>query len=389
MEFETRAIHAGQEPDPATGAIITPIYQTATYVQEAVGEHKGYDYSRVANPTRTALQVALASLENAAHGIAFSSGLGATTTLMHLVDPGQRVVLIADVYGGVYRMTSQVYEPKGYLFDYVPADEFANLGEHLDDNTRLVWIESPSNPLLNVVDIRAAATAAHEIGAILVVDNTFATPYLQRPLDLGADIVVHSTTKYLGGHSDTVGGFAATNDPTIAERLYFLQKSLGAVPGPFDSWLVLRGIKTLAVRMRQHCVNAHAVAAFLDGHPRVEQVLYPGLPQHPGHTIAARQMKDFGGMISFLAASEEEAVALVARTKIFKLAESLGGVESLIEHPARMTHASTADAPFAAPPNLVRLSVGIESADDLIADLEAALLRSERGKRVLTRGKRV
>ncbi len=374
MDFETRAIHEGQEPDPATGAIITPIYQTSTFVQDAVGEHKGYDYARVANPTRTALQIALASLENADHGIAFSSGLGATTTLMHLVDPGQRVVLIADVYGGVYRMTSQVYEPKGYLFDYVPADEFPNLREHLDDNTRMVWIESPSNPLLNIVDIRAAADAAHEVGAILVVDNTFATPYLQRPLELGADVVVHSTTKYLGGHSDTIGGFAATNDPTIAERLYFLQKSLGAVPGPFDSWLVLRGIKTLAVRMRRHCENATTVAAWLSRHPRVERVLYPGLPTHPGHAIAARQMRDFGGMVSFLAESEEEAVALVARTKLFQLAESLGGVESLIEVPARMTHASTATAPFASPRNLVRLSVGIESVEDLILDLENALV---------------
>src|SRR5690348_13645082 len=376
MNFETRAIHDGQQPDPATGAITTPIYQTSTYVQEAVGEHKGYDYSRVANPTRTALQQALASLESADHGVAFSSGLGATTTLMHLVDPGQRVVLIADVYGGVYRMTSQVYEPKGYLFDYVPADEFPNLREHLDDNTRMVWIESPSNPLLNIVDIRAAAQAAHEVGAILVVDNTFATPYLQRPLELGADVVVHSTTKYLGGHSDVVGGFAATNDPTIAERLYFLQKSLGAVPGPFDCWLVLRGIKTLAVRMRQHCENAMEVAAVLERHPRVERVLYPGLPTHPGHAIAARQMRDFGGMISFLVETEKKAMALVARTKVFQLAKSLDGVESLIEHPARMTHASTADAPFAAPRNLVRLSVGLESAEDLIADLEAALVRS-------------
>jgi cystathionine beta-lyase/cystathionine gamma-synthase len=374
MEFETRAIHDGQEPDPATGAIITPIYQTSTFVQEAVGVHKGYDYARVANPTRTALQTALASLENAQHGVAFSSGLGATTTLMHLVNPGERVVLIADVYGGVYRMTSQVYEPKGYVFEYLPAPEFANLGDHLDDNTRLVWIESPSNPMLNVVDIAAAAEAAHAAGAILVVDNTFATPYLQNPLDLGADIVVHSTTKYLGGHSDVVGGFVGTNDPTIAERLYFLQKSLGAVPGPFDSWLVLRGLKTLALRMRQHSENARAIAAWLEQQPGVERVLYPGLPTHPGHEIAARQMRDFGGMISFLAESEEAAVELVARTKLFRLAESLGGVESLIEHPARMTHASTADAPFAAPTNLIRLSVGIEAVDDLIADLAAALV---------------
>ena len=376
MDFETRAIHVGQEPDPATGAIITPIYQTSTFVQEAVGEHKGYDYARVANPTRTALQTALASLEDAKHGVAFSSGLGATTTLMHLVDPGQRVVLIADVYGGVYRMTSQVYEPKGYRFTYVPAAEFdADLGTHLDESVRLVWLETPSNPLLNVVDIRRAADAAHAAGALLVVDNTFATPYLQQPLSLGADLVVHSTTKYLGGHSDTVGGFVATNDDALGERLFFLQKSLGAVPGPFDSWLVLRGIKTLALRMRQHSENARQVAAFLEGHDAVERVLYPGLPSHPGHETARRQMRDFGGMVSFLAESEAEAVALVARTRIFQLAESLGGVESLIEHPARMTHASTATSPFAPPGNLVRLSVGIESAGDLIADLETALVR--------------
>ena len=375
--FSTVCIHAGQTPDPTTGAIITPIYQTSTYVQEAVGVHKGYDYSRVANPTRTALQVALASLENAKHGVAFSSGIGATTTLMHLVDPGERVVLIADVYGGVYRMTSQVYEPKGYRFTYVPADEFDdNLGAHLDDDVRMVWVETPSNPLLNVVDIRKAADAAHKVGALLVVDNTFATPYLQRPLELGADVVVHSTTKYLGGHSDTVGGFVGTNDPTIAERLYFLQKSLGAVPGPFDAWLVLRGLKTLAVRIRQHCENARRIAEHLDGHEAVERVLYPGLPSHPAHEVARAQMRDFGGMVSLLLESEEAAVAFCGRTKLFQLAESLGGVESLIEHPARMTHASTADAPFAAPRNLVRLSVGIESVDDLVADLEAALVRS-------------
>jgi len=376
VDFETRAIHVGQEPDPATGAIVTPIYQTSTYVQEAVGEHKGYDYSRVANPTRTALQLALASLEDAAHGVAFSSGIGATTTLMHLVDPGQRVVLIADVYGGVYRMTSQVYEPKGYRFTYVPASEFDhNLASYLDDDVRMVWVETPSNPLLNVVDIRKAAETTHAVGAMLVVDNTFATPYLQQPLSLGADAVIHSTTKYLGGHSDTVGGFVATNDDALAERLYFLQKSLGAVPGPFDAWLVLRGIKTLAVRMRQHCENARRIAAFLEGSDAVERVLYPGLPTHPGHDVARAQMRDFGGMISFLAHTEQEAVDLVARTKLFKLAESLGSIESLIEHPARMTHASTADAPFAPPGNLVRLSVGIESVDDLIADLAAALVR--------------
>jgi len=377
VDFETRAIHDGQEPDPATGSVTVPIYQTSTFVQEAVGEHKGYDYARVANPTRTALQLCLASLEGAEHGVAFSSGLGATTTLMHLLSPGDRVVAVADVYGGVYRMFSQIYEPKGWEFDWVPADELnENLAAHLDERTRIVWLETPTNPLLNVVDIRKAAEAAHAAGAMVVVDNTFATPYLQQPLSLGADVVLHSTTKYLGGHSDLIGGFLATNDPTVAERLLFLQKSLGAVPGPFDCWLVLRGIKTLAVRMRKHCENAHAVASFLERHPRVEKALYPGLPTHPGHPIAAHQMRDFGGMVSFLCESEEEAVAVCARTKIFKLAESLGGVESLIEHPAQMTHASTADAPFASPRTLVRLSVGIESAEDLVADLEAALVRS-------------
>ncbi|MBA2476758.1 MAG: cystathionine gamma-synthase [Actinobacteria bacterium] len=380
MDFETRAIHDGQEPDPTTGSVTVPIYQTSTFVQEGVGQHKGYDYARVANPTRTALQDCLASLEGAEHGVAFSSGLGAVTTIMHLVHPSEHVVCVNDVYGGVYRMFSQVYEPKGYGFTYLSAESIGEgLGEHIDERTRLVWLETPTNPLLNIVDIRAAAEAAHAVGALVVVDNTFATPYLQRPLELGADVVVHSTTKYLGGHSDVVGGFAATNDPTVAERLRFLQKSLGAVPGPFDSWLVLRGLKTLAVRMRQHCENAHRVAAFLDEHPAVERVLYPGLPSHPGYELASRQMRDYGGMISILAESEEEAVALVARTKLWSLAESLGGVESLIEHPARMTHASTADAPFAAPSNLVRLSVGIESADDLIADLEAALVRSAAG----------
>jgi cystathionine gamma-synthase len=376
MDFETRAIHAGQEPDPATGAVTTPIYQTSTFAQEAVGVHKGYDYARVANPTRTALEECLASLESAVSGHAFSSGLGATTTIMHLVDPGQRVVCVNDVYGGTYRMFSQVYEPKGYRFTYLTPPELSDadgLAVKLGDDVALVWIETPTNPLLNVVDIRAVVEAAHAAGAKVVVDNTFATPYLQRPLELGADVVVHSTTKYIGGHSDVIGGFAATNDPAIAERLRFLQKSLGAIPGPFDAWLVLRGVKTLAVRMRQHCENAAAVAEFLHAHPRVEQVLYPGLPDHPGHEIAASQMRDFGGMVSFLVASEDDAVELVAHTKVWTLAESLGGVESLIEHPARMTHASTADAPFAAARNLIRLSVGIESADDLIADLERAL----------------
>jgi cystathionine gamma-lyase len=374
MDFETRAIHEGQEPDPATGAITTPIYQTSTYVQEEVGKHKGYDYSRAGNPTRTALETCLASLESADHGFAFSSGLGGVTTLMHLVSPGEHVVSVNDVYGGTYRMFTQVYQPKGYRFTFLSARDIGtDLADHLDEDTRLVWLESPTNPLLNVIDIQAAAEAAHAKGAIVVVDNTFATPYLQRPLELGADVVLHSTTKYLSGHSDVIGGFVATNDPTIAERLRFLQKSLGAIPGPFDSWLVLRGLKTLAVRMDRHCENARRIAAWLDGHEAVERVLYPGLPDHPGHEIAARQMSDFGGMISFLAASEEDAIRLVAETKVWKLAESLGGVESLIEQAARMTHASTADAPFAVPGTLVRLSVGIESVDDLLADLEQAL----------------
>jgi cystathionine gamma-synthase len=374
VEFETRAIHVGQEPDSATGAITTPIYQTSTYAQEAVGVHKGYDYARVANPTRTALQDCLASLEGAAHGHAFSSGLGATTTLIHLFDPGDHVVTVNDVYGGTYRLFTQVYEPKGYRFTFLAPDEISrSLAEHLDERTRLVWLETPTNPWLNLVDIRAAAEAAQAVGALVVVDNTFATPYLQQPLSLGADVVLHSTTKYLGGHSDVVGGFAATSDDSISARLAFLQKSLGAVPGPFDAWLVLRGIKTLAVRMERHCENAITVAAFLERHPRVERVLYPGLGRHPGHQIAARQMRNFGGMVSFLVGSEDEAIEIVGRTRIWKLAESLGGVESLIEQPARMTHASTAEASFAIPGNLIRLSVGIESPDDLIEDLEVAL----------------
>ncbi len=373
MDFDTRAIHAGQEPDPRTGAVTVPIYQTSTYAQKAVGEFT-YDYSRTRNPTRDALQECLASLEGARHGFAFASGMAAATTVMHLVEPSRRVASVNDVYGGTYRLFSKVYAPKGYRFTYLAAEQCnTGLGAHLGDDTALVWLETPTNPLLNVVDLRAAADAAHAAGAIVVVDNTFASPYLQRPLEHGADIVVHSTTKYLGGHSDLVGGFAAANDDALAERLGFLQNSLGGVPGPLDAWLVLRGIKTLGVRMRQHCENAAKVVEFLEGHPAVERVLYPGLPGHPGHEIARRQMDGFGGMISFLARSEDEAVALVARTRIWTLAESLGGVESLIEHPGRMTHASTADSPFATPATLVRLSVGIESASDLIADLEQAL----------------
>jgi cystathionine gamma-synthase len=374
MQFDTRAIHDGQDPDPSTGAVTVPIYQTSTYVQEAVGQLKdGYDYSRTANPTRRALERCLASLESAEHGFAFASGMAATTTVMHLIDPGELVVSVNDVYGGTYRLFSKVYEPKGVQFRYLSAEQCnTELAQHLE-GARLLWLESPTNPLLNVIDIAAAAEAAHAAGALLVVDNTFASPYLQRPIELGADIVVHSATKYLGGHSDLVSGFAATSSPELAERLGFLQNSLGAVAGPFDSWLVLRGLKTLPVRMRQHCENARAVAGFLGGHPAVRRVLYPGIPDHPGHEIASRQMRDYGGMISFLVDTEQHALDLVARTTVWSLAESLGGVESLIETPAQMTHASTADAPFATPPNLVRLSVGIESADDLIDDLDQAL----------------
>ena len=375
MDFETRAIHAGQEPDPSTGAVTVPIYQTSTYVQEAVGQLKqGYDYSRSSNPTRTALEECLADLESATHGLAYASGMAAATNVMHLVKPGDRVVAVNDVYGGTYRLFTKVYEERGVRFEFLDAETCnTDLAAHLDGDTRLVWIETPTNPMLNIVDIQAAADAAHAAGALLVVDNTFASSYLQRPVELGADIVLHSTTKYLGGHSDLVGGFAASSNDEVAEQLRFLQNSLGAIPGPFDSWLVLRGLKTLAVRMRAHCENAAAVVEFLDGDARVERVLYPGLPDHPGHAIAKRQMDGFGGMVSFLSTSEEEAVALVARTRVWSLAESLGGVESLIEHPAQMTHASTADAPFATPRNLVRLSVGIESAADLIADLDQAL----------------
>jgi cystathionine beta-lyase/cystathionine gamma-synthase len=373
MEFETRAIHVGQEPDPATGAVITPIYQTSTFAQDGVGVNKGYDYARAANPTRTALEECLASLEGAAHGHAFASGVGATSSIVHLLGPGDHVVCVNDVYGGTYRMFSQIYEPKGYRFTYATPEQLSTEPEAHVTGAQLVWIETPTNPLLNVVDIEAVAAATKATGALLVVDSTFATPFLQSPLALGADIVLHSTTKYLGGHSDVIGGFAGTNDPTIAERLRFLQKSLGAVPGPFDCWLVLRGLKTLAIRMERHCANARAVAEFLAQHPRVTTVLWPGLPEHPGHEIAARQMRDFGGMVSILVETENEAVELVSRTTVWTLAESLGGVESLIEHPARMTHASTAAGPFAAPPNLVRLSVGLEAADDLVADLERAL----------------
>ena len=377
MDFETRAIHAGQEPDPATGAVIVPIFQTSTYVQDEAGQTKGYEYSRTGNPTRAALETCLASLESAEHGFAFASGMAATTTVFHLLSPGDRVVCVNDVYGGTYRVFTKVYEPKGYHFEFVSAEDASErLADFLDERTRMIWVETPTNPLMSIVDLRAVTAAAHAAGAFVVVDNTFATPYLQRPLELGADVVVHSTTKYLGGHSDVVGGFAGTNDPSIAERLAFLQNSLGAIPGPLDSWLVLRGLKTLAIRMRQHSANAQRIAEHLEIHPAVERVRYPGLESHPQHDLARSQMDGFGGMISFdVAGSGQDALDVVRSTSIWQLAESLGGVESLIEHPGVMTHASLSDSPYSIPENLIRLSVGIESVDDLIADLDAALAR--------------
>ena len=374
MEFETRAIHEGQHPDPATGAIVTPIYQTSTYVQSKVGEHQGFEYSRTGNPTRSALESCLASLEGASHGLAFASGMAAEDAILRLLSPGDHVMIPNDAYGGTYRLVARVYQPAGMEFSAVDMTRVDACTEAWRDTTKLVWIETPTNPLLRVIDIAAVAALAHERGALVVVDNTFATPYLQQPLTLGADIVVHSTTKYLGGHSDVVGGFAATNDGTTAERLAFLQNAAGAVPGPFDCWLVLRGVKTLALRMERHCQNARAIAAMLEQHPAVGRVYYPGLPSNPGHDTATRQMRDFGGMVSFtVAAGEEAALDLVTKTSVFSLGESLGAVESLIEHPARMTHASVAGSPLAVDPALIRLSVGLEHVDDLIADLRQAL----------------
>jgi len=374
MEFETRAIHEGSEPDPATGAIVPPIHQSSTYVQSAVGEHKGFEYSRTGNPTRSALERCLASLEGAAHGLAFASGMAAEDAILRLLSPGDHILIPNDAYGGTYRLVARVYSPAGLAFTPVDMTEAAACTDAWREETKLVWIETPTNPLLRVIDIEAVAALAHERGAIVVVDNTFATPYLQQPLQLGADIVVHSTTKYLGGHSDVVGGFAATNDAGVAERIAFVQNAAGAVPGPFDCWLVSRGVKTLALRMDRHCSNARAVAEMLTEHGAVGRVYYPGLDGHPGHEVAKRQMRDFGGMVSFTAAGGEHvALELVARTKVFALGESLGAVESLIEHPARMTHASVADSPLAVDPALVRLSVGLEHVDDLLADLAQAL----------------
>ena len=372
--FETRAIHAGQAPDPTTGAVVPPISLATTFAQEAVGKHQGYEYARSANPTRDALETCVASLENARHGLAFASGLAAEDAILRTLDPGDHVIIPTDAYGGTFRLVARVHERHGLAWTAADIDDPAALEAAWRDETRLVWIESPTNPALSIIDIARVAELAHERNARVAVDNTFATPYLQQPLALGADVSLHSSTKYLGGHSDVVGGFAAISDAELADEVRYLQNAMGAVPSPFDCYLVLRGVKTLAVRMERHCANARAVVQMLSEHPAVARVLYPGLPGHPGHEVARRQMRDFGGMVSFLAASgEDAALDIVARTRLFTLAESLGAVESLIEHPARMTHASAAGSPLEVDPALVRLSVGIEAADDLVGDLAQAL----------------
>jgi cystathionine beta-lyase/cystathionine gamma-synthase len=374
LGFATRAIHAGQEPEPATGAVIVPIYQTSTYAQSEVGVHQGYEYSRTDNPTRTALQECLASLEGARYGLAFASGLAATTTLMLMLKAGDHVVCGDDVYGGTHRLFQRVMADKGLTFDFVDTRDPARVAAALGLRTRMVWLETPTNPWLKLADIAAIAHLARKQGALTVVDNTFASPYGQRPIKLGADIVLHSTTKYLGGHSDVVGGALLLSDDGLYERLKYLQNAAGGTPGPFDSWLVLRGVKTLAIRMREHERNALAVARYLEEHRAVERVIYPGLESHPQHALARRQMACFGGMISILLRGGEAAAReMVRRTKIFTLAESLGGVESLIEVPAAMTHMSVAGSELEVPGGLVRLSVGIEDQADLLADLEQAL----------------
>jgi cystathionine gamma-synthase len=375
--FETLAIHAGQEPDPLTGAVVPPIYQVSTFAQDGVGGLRGgYEYSRSANPTRTALAQCLAALEEGAAALAFASGMAAEDCLLRtLCSPGDRVLIPDDSYGGTYRLFAQVLAGWGVDYEVVPISDVAAVRERLAAApARCVWAETPTNPLLNIADIRGLARAAHEAGAMLVVDNTFASPYLQQPLTLGADAVVHSTTKYLGGHSDVIGGAAVLADAGLAERMAFTQNATGGVAGPFDAWLTLRGIKTLAARMDRHCRNAMRIAQMLAEHPAVTEVFYPGLPSHPGHKIAQEQMRAFGGMVSFrLQAGEEAAVRTCGQTRVFTLAESLGGVESLIEYPARMTHASVAGTPLAVPGDLFRLSVGIEDCDDLIHDLRQAL----------------
>ncbi len=372
--FATRAIHVGQEPEPETGSVVVPIFQTSTYAQAEVGKHTGYEYSRTDNPTRTALQTCLAALEGGTYALAFASGLAATTTLMLMFKSGDHIICGDDVYGGTYRLFQRVLTELGLRFDFVDTTDPEQVAAALQPNTRMIWLETPTNPLLKLADIAAISHIAREHGALTVVDNTFASPYGQQPLVLGADVVLHSTTKYIGGHSDVVGGALVMSSRDIYERLKFLQNAAGGVPGAFDSWLVLRGAKTLAVRMREHERNALRIAHFLQQHPTVERVIYPGLPDHPQHELARRQMRCFGGMIAVTLHGDEGAAhELVRRTKLFTLAESLGGVESLIEVPAAMTHASVTGSRLEVPSGLVRLSVGIEEADDLIADLEQAL----------------
>ena len=374
--FNTLAIHAGQDPDPVTGAVVVPIYATSTYMQDGVGGTRGgYEYSRSANPTRTALEQALTALEGGTRGLAFASGLAAEDAVFRAsCRPGDHVILPGDAYGGTFRLVARVLADWGLEYTAVPLDDLDAVRAAVRHTTKLLWCETPTNPLLGIADIAAVAALAHESGAVLVVDNTFASPYLQQPLALGADIVVHSTTKYLGGHSDVVGGALVTASAELGEQLAFHQNAMGAVAGPFDAWLVLRGIKTLGVRMDRHCANAERIVEFLTGHPAVGRVLYPGLPDHPGHRTAARQMRGFGGMVSFtMREGMEAALKVCGLVSTFTLGESLGGVESLIEHPGRMTHASVAGSPLQVPDDLVRLSVGIEDADDLIADLASAL----------------
>jgi cystathionine gamma-synthase len=373
MQFETRAIHVGQEPDPRTGAVIVPIFQTSTFAQPHVGEHTGYEYGRTGNPTRTALQEALASLEGAEQAVCFASGLAAEDAIFRLLSPGDHVVMANDVYGGTWRQIVQVHGRVGIEVSAVDLADLDAVAAAMRPTTRLIWAETPSNPLLKILDLAGLADVAHAAGARLVADNTFATPYLQQPLELGADLVVHSTTKYIGGHSDVVGGAVCT-DAATAEELAFLQNAVGAVPGPFDAWLTLRGLKTLGVRMDRHNDNAMRIAEYLAEHPQVAHVAYPGLVDHPGHALAGKQMRGYGGMISFRVEGGVEAAKRIAeRTKLFFLAESLGGVESLIEHPGLMTHASVAGTALEVPDDLLRLSVGIEAADDLIEDLAQAL----------------
>ncbi|MEB2781303.1 cystathionine gamma-synthase [Algoriphagus sp. C2-6-M1] len=378
MKFGTKAIHAGIEPDPATGAIMTPIYQTSTYVQKSPGDHKGYEYSRTHNPTRTALQNNLAALENGKHGICFSSGLGAIDAVIKLFNPGDEIISTNDLYGGTYRLFTQVYERYGIKFKFVPMSDAASIAEHITENTRMIWVETPTNPMMNIIDIAAVAKLSKGNKILVAVDNTFASPYLQNPLNLGADLVMHSVTKYLGGHSDVVMGALVVNDDELADKLVFIQNASGATPGPQDCFLVLRGIKTLHLRMERHSQNGKTIAAYLKNHPKVAKVYWPGFEDHPNHAIAKKQMRDYGGMISFTLVGNQESDArkLMENFHLFAVAESLGGVESLCGHPASMTHASIPKEErekVGIVDSLIRLSVGVEDAEDLKNDLASAL----------------